>query len=251
MLSHLARKLSILVLVLFLVLGGSAFACPAASQESSSEKTAAQEKSGETSNAPEKDKGEELEAGFRHSSSVKLIAKIMGLKVSDDIPKEERDKNLDKAYWVSVILNFVVLFLILFIPLRKVLPKFFKGRTESIQKRLEESRKTTEDARRRLTEVESRLSRLDAEIAQMRNAADADAQAEEQRALAAVEEERHRIVQSAEQEIAMAANAARRELKAFAADLAVDLAEKKIQSRKLADEALVHDFAAQLGKDGR
>lgn len=250
MCSHLAQKLSILVLMLILGFGSSAFARPAAPQEPSSEKTAAQEGSREGSNAQEKDKGEELEEGFRHSSSVKLIARIMGLKVSDDIPKEERNRNLDKAYWVSVILNFLILFVILWIPLRKALPKFFKGRTESIQKRLEESRKTTEDARRRLAEVESRLSRLDSEIAQIRGAADADAQAEEQRILAAVEEERRRIVQSAEQEIAMAANAARRELKAFAADLAVDLAEKKIRGRKLADEALVHDFAAQLGKDG-
>ncbi len=247
MLSHFARKRSILLLVLLLGLGSLAFAHPSATQETSSEKTSIQEKSGDQ----KKDKGEELEEGFRHSSSVKFIAKIMGLKVSNDMPEEERNKNLDKAYWVSVVLNFLVLFVILWLPLRKALPKFFKGRTEAIQKRLEESRKTTEDARRRLAEVENRLSRLDAEIAQMRSSADADAEAEERRVLAAAEEERRRIVQSAEQEIAMAANAARRELKAFAADLAVDLAEKKIQSRKLADEALVHDFAAQLGKDGR
>ena len=249
--SRLAPKLSILVLVLILGLGSSAFAHRAATQESSPEKTAAQEGAREGGKAPEKDKSEELEEGFRHSSSVKVIAKIMGLKVSDDMPEEERNRNLDKAYWVSVVLNFLVLFVILWVPLRKALPKFFKGRTESIQKRLEESRKTTEEARRRLAEVENRLSRLDAEIAQMRNTADADAQADEKRVLAAVEEERRRIVQSAEQEIAMAGNAARRELKAFAADLAVDLAEKKIQGRKLPDEMLVHDFAAQLGKDGR
>ena len=85
----------------------------------------------------------------------------------------------------------------------------------------------------------------------MRSESEAAAQAEEQRVLAAVEEERRRIVQSAEQEIAMAANAARRELKSFAADLAVDLAEKKIQSRQIADQALVHEFTSQLGKDGR
>ncbi|HEV3041968.1 MAG TPA: ATP synthase F0 subunit B [Candidatus Angelobacter sp.] len=187
---------------------------------------------------PNGKKEENAEEAFRHSSSVKLIAKITGLDV-------------DKAYWLSVILNFLILFFIVWVPAKKFLPNFFKSRTEAIQKRLEESRKSTEEARRRLAEVEGRLSRLDADIAQMRAEADSSAHAEEQRVLAAVQEEHRRIVQSAEQEIAMAANAARRELKAFAADLAVDLAEKKIQSRKIADEALVHDFAAQLGKDGR
>ena len=55
---------------------------------------------------------------------------------------------------------------------------------------------------------------------------------------------------SAEQEIEMAANAARRELKAYVAELAVQLAEKKIRVSKDTDEALVHNFTAQMGKDG-
>lgn len=175
---------------------------------------------------------------LRHSSSVKAIARITGLSI-------------EKAYWLGIIINFLILFAIFCVGLRKVLPGLFKSRTEAIQKRLEESRKTTEEARRRLAEVEGRLSRLDTEIAQMRSEAEASAQAEEQRVLVAVEEERRRIVQSTEQEIAMAANAARRELKAFAAELAIDLAEKKIQIGQSADQALVREFAAQLGKDGR
>jgi F0F1-type ATP synthase membrane subunit b/b' len=48
----------------------------------------------------------------------------------------------------------------------------------------------------------------------------------------------------------MAANAARRELRAYAAELAVDMAEKRIQIGKEADQALVREFTASLGKDG-
>ena len=55
---------------------------------------------------------------------------------------------------------------------------------------------------------------------------------------------------SAEQEIEMAANAARRELKSYVAELAVELAEKKIRVSKDTDEALVRAFTAHLGKDG-
>jgi len=57
-------------------------------------------------------------------------------------------------------------------------------------------------------------------------------------------------VASAEQEIEMAANTARRELKAYVAELAVQLAEKKIRVSKDTDEALVRAFTAQMGKDG-
>jgi F-type H+-transporting ATPase subunit b len=98
--------------------------------------------------------------------------------------------------------------------------------------------------------VEGRLSRLDADIAAMQREADENAKAEEQRLLAAGEEERRRIVTSAEQEIETAANTARRELKAYVAELAVQLAEKKIRVSKDTDEALVRAFTAQMGKDG-
>jgi len=40
------------------------------------------------------------------------------------------------------------------------------------------------------------------------------------------------------------------ELKAYVADLAVQLAEKKIRVSKDTDEALVRAFTAQMGKDG-
>ncbi len=84
----------------------------------------------------------------------------------------------------------------------------------------------------------------------MRREADENARAEEQRILAAGEEERRRIVASSEQEIEMTANAARRELKSYVSELAIELAEKKIRVSKDNDEALVRSFTAQMGKDG-
>ena len=230
------------MLSLALILGcGVALAQEPATSEKAPAGTAVQGEARPVSSESGENEPENKEAAqqkaFRHSASVKKIAKWTGLDV-------------DKASWLSIIFNFLILVVILWVMMKKFLPGLFKGRTEAIQKRLEESRKTTEEARRRLAEVEGRLSRLDTEIAQMRSEADAGAQAEEQRVLAAVEEERRRIVQSTEQEIAMAAGAARRELKAFAAELAVDLAAKKIQVTQNADQALVRDFAVQLGKDG-
>jgi len=192
--------------------------------------------------SPSHEGQKELENGgeadaIRHSPSVKWIARHTGL--TDD-----------QVFWVCLGLNFAVIFFFMANLMRKKLPGYFGGRTAAIQKGIEEARKMSEDARRRLADVEGRLSRLDAEIAGMQREADENAKAEEQRIVAAGEEERKRIVASAEQEIEMAANSARRELKSYVAELAIELAEKKIRVNKDTDEALVRAFTAQLGKDG-
>lgn len=176
-------------------------------------------------------------AVFRHSAAVRKISRWTGLSI-------------DQTFWLCMVLNFLVIFVGLWIIGKKIFPAVFRNRTELIQRRLEEARKTSEDARRRLAEVETRLSRLDSEIEQMRREAEASSRNEEERVMAVAEEERRRIVESAEQEIARAANAARRELKSYAAELGVNLAEKKIRIAEGADRQLVRDFTARLGRDG-
>jgi F-type H+-transporting ATPase subunit b len=183
-------------------------------------------------------KGKEGESDpMRNSPLVVWIARHTGL-------------SNNAAYWLCVVLNFSIVFFSIALILRKMLPVKFRNRTALIQQRLEEARKTSEEARRRLNEVEGRLARLDVEITEMRREADENAQAEEKRVVAGIAEERRRIVESAEQEIALAANAARRDLKAYAAELAVNLAEKKIKVAKDTDQSLVREFTANLGKDG-
>ena len=60
-----------------------------------------------------------------------------------------------------------------------------------------------------------------------------------------------RMVEAAEAEIEAIARNARRELKGYAASLAVDLAARKIQVDDPTDHALVREFVDQLGKDGK
>ena len=59
------------------------------------------------------------------------------------------------------------------------------------------------------------------------------------------------MIETAESEIAAAAKSARRELKIYAAELAVELAKKNIKVDPQTDAALVRDFVSQLGKDGK
>jgi F-type H+-transporting ATPase subunit b len=85
----------------------------------------------------------------------------------------------------------------------------------------------------------------------MRNAAEKDGAAEEARIKASAEEDARKIVSAAEQEITAAAKAARRQLTAHAADLAVGLAQKQIHVDAATDQALVRNFAAELGTGGK
>ena len=129
----------------------------------------------------------------------------------------------------------------------------FRNRTASIKQSMEDARKASDEANRRLSEIENKLSRLDVDIATIRSEADAVNKAEDARLQASIEEERKKVVVSAQQEIEAAATQARRELKVYAADLAVSLAEKKINVDETTDKALVRSFVAQIpgGKDGR
>jgi F-type H+-transporting ATPase subunit b len=184
----------------------------------------------------EQQEKKEVQSAEQQSPAVQWIARKTGLSV-------------ENAYLLCIWINFLIVVVVLVVLMRKILPVTFRTRTDSIQKRMEDARRESEDARRRLAGVEERLSKLDSEIAQMRSEAEAAGKAEEERVLKAAEDERRRIVETSEQEIAMAANAAQRELKAFVAGLAVDLAEKKISVSAAADQALVQDFTARLGRE--
>ena len=173
-------------------------------------------------------------AEFKQSASVRLLAKVTGL-------------SLQQSYWLSMVLNFVVIAAVFVGAGRKYLPGMFRDRTAAIQKAMQEAQKASEEARRRLAEIESRLMKLDVEIGMMRDAAEKEAAAEEARIQAAAQEDARKIVAAVEQEIAAAAKAARRQLTAHAADLAVGLAQKQIRVDAATDQALVRNFAGQLG----
>jgi F-type H+-transporting ATPase subunit b len=186
----------------------------------------------ETREAAGEEKDETAE--FKQSAAVRLIAKWTGM-------------SLQHAYWLSVLSNFVVIAVVIIWASRKYLPGIFRARTAAIQKAMQEAQKASEEARRRLAEIESRLMKLDVEIGMMRDAAEKDAGAEEARIQAAAREDARKMVEAVQQEIAASAKAARRELTAYAADLAVGLAQKQIHVDAATDQALVRNFAGELG----
>jgi F-type H+-transporting ATPase subunit b len=202
------------------------------SDSSQQQQGPAQQLAHETREAAGEEKDETAE--FKQSASVRMIAKLTGL-------------DLRQAYWLSVGLNFAVIAGVIVWAGRKYLPGLLRARTAAIQKAMQEAQKASAEARAKLAEIEARLAKLDAEIASMRTAAEKDGGAEAARLQAAAQEDAQKIVAAAEQEITAAAKAARRQLTAYAADLAVGLAQKQIRVDAATDQALVRNFAGQLG----
>jgi len=180
--------------------------------------------------------GDEV-AQFKYSPIVRGIAQKTGF-------------SKETVFWSFLVANFAILAGVAIWIVRKIMPHGFAPRQAEIQKAIEEARKASAEADARLGEIEGRLSRLDSEIAEIRAAAEGDFSAEEQRIKADAERDAQHVIEAAEQEISAAARSAQRDLKAFAAGLAVDLAEKKIKVDEPTDEALVKGFAERLRKDG-
>lgn len=215
-----------------------------ASQQKAATGTQASENSGssfgrELAEASREAAGEKEEnAQFKFSPSVRWLGKELGIGVHG-------------AYWLAFILNFAVLALVIYLLSRSRIPAMFRSRTATIRRAMEEAGKASAEANRRLGEIEARLARLDQEIAAMHQQAEKEAASEEEKLRLAAAQDARRVVEAAEQEIAAAASLARRELKAYAAELSVAMAEKRIHVDKDTDAALVRDFAEQLGNGMR
>lgn len=173
---------------------------------------------------------------YRHSRVVIAIARFAHVKT-------------ETAAQIFEDLNSAVLLIAIAWALWKFLPGIFRNRGEKLQKELVEARLATEDANRRLAEVEARMLRLDSEIDSIRQQMERESAEDEKRILAAMEAERERIVASAEQEIGATQAAVQRDLKKFAADLAIDNAMRRIQLSSDTDRALVREFGKSLGKN--
>jgi F-type H+-transporting ATPase subunit b len=232
----MSRKISAVLMVLFALTFCApvrpARAATVVAMQATSEKAEHQAQKSEAKE--EKDENDQ----YRMSPAVTKLGSMMGLKS-------------EQASTVFTIMNLVILLAGIGYLLMKNLPKAFKGRSATIQKQIVEARTATQDAKTRLSSVEARLAKLDGEIAAMRTQAEADGVREGQRLKSAIEDEKQRILTAAQQEIQSATLAARRELQTYAAELAVDQAERKLVVTPEADRFLVAGFAERLQAFGK
>jgi F-type H+-transporting ATPase subunit b len=154
--------------------------------------------------------------------------------------------SIEKTADLYEIVNFLIIALAIGVPLFRFLPKFLRNRAEKLRSDLEAARKMTEDANARLSAVEAKLANLGDEIQKFRAEVEAESLHDEARIKASLTEESARIVEHAEQEIGMAAAQARRGLRSFAADLAIDQAAKSLVLTAETDRALIAEFVGEV-----
>ncbi len=139
-------------------------------------------------------------------------------------------------------INFAIIVLAIGIPLFRILPKALRNRAEKVRAGIESARKETEDAYARLSAIEAKLAGLDGEIAQIRAQVEVESREDEKRIKSTIKEESERIVAAATQEIGSTAAQARRSLRHFAADLAIEQATKQLAITPETDRALIAEF---------
>jgi len=145
--------------------------------------------------------------------------------------------------------NFAILAAALGFLIVKNAGPFFASRSIEIRKGIEDATKLRADAEARAAAMDARLANLGVEVEAMRKAAKDEAAQEGARIRQETERELAKIQTHADQEIANALKTAQIELKSYSAQLAVELARKKVRDRMTpADQdSLVQAFTADLG----
>jgi len=135
--------------------------------------------------------------------------------------------------------------------LRRPAPKFFAGRAQEIQDLLEKAIHDKEDATARLKEVEAKMERLTDEVAAIETSAKQQAEADKQKVLLDAEVARERIRRETKDEIDRRMLDARRELKRYAADTAVEMAREALaRGITESDEARLQErFLVGIGEE--
>jgi F-type H+-transporting ATPase subunit b len=172
---------------------------------------------------------QETNDAYLHSPMVKKLAGMLHLEV-------ETTARIFEG------INFGIIVLAIGFLLFRWLPKTLRSRSEKLRTDIETARKVSEDAYARLSAIEAKLSGMDGEIAQIRSQVELESQQDEARIKSTIKEESARIVASAAQEMEATVAQARRALRHFAADLAIEQAAKQLAITAETDRALIAEF---------
>jgi F-type H+-transporting ATPase subunit b len=131
---------------------------------------------------------------------------------------------------------------------RHKVAQFFAFRTKEITLGIAEAAKQREAAEAQYAAMEQRLAGIEKEIAALKEEAARESSAEAERVSEETKRDMDKIRAQAEQEIASAGKAARMELQAYTAELAVSLAEARIREQLTpdADRALIESMVGEF-----
>lgn len=147
-------------------------------------------------------------------------------------------------------INFAILAGGLGFLLAKNLGPFLRERGEGILAGLGQAEARSKEAAARAAEIERKMAGLQGEVDILRRESAEEMRAEAERVKAETVQLLAKVEASAKQEIESAAKSARQELRKYSAELALDLAEKKIAAQMdgATQDRLVNAFVAKVAK---
>jgi F-type H+-transporting ATPase subunit b len=152
-----------------------------------------------------------------------------------------------ETYWK--IANFAILIGALGYLLRKNAGPFFRSRTAEIQKGIAEAAEMKRGAEARAAEIEHKMANLAAEIEAIRTGALAELAHERERISTETSQQLGKVQADMEHDLRAAVKASKQQLRAYSAELAVELAEARIAGRMTPemDNALMAALLKDIG----
>lgn len=184
--------------------------------------------------------------GFLSATSVLFV--LLFAACVTHAAEEGGNAAAEKATEIFKWINFAIVAGVLVWVFAKKLPAVFSKRAEVISSAITNATSAKAAADAQLREAESKLANLQKEVTELRALAGTEAAAEVERIRAATQSDAKKIAVAARAEIEAAERAARLELKAIAAKLAVDGAESLLakQLTPQAQESLISNFVKSL-----
>jgi F-type H+-transporting ATPase subunit b len=174
---------------------------------------------------------------------VSLFAAV-NLRAAEEGGNAATERATEVFKWI----NFAIVAALIVWVFGKKLPSVFRQRAEAVSSAITSATSAKAAADAQLRDAENRLTNLQKEVAELRASAEKEATAEVERVRAATLSDAQKIAAAAKAEIEAAERAARLELKALAANLAVDGAESLLtkQLTPKAQESLISNFVKSL-----
>jgi F-type H+-transporting ATPase subunit b len=173
-----------------------------------------------------------------------LLFAVAGAHAAEESGTAAVERATEIFKWI----NFAIVAGVLVWVFGKLLPPVFRKKAEAISSAITNATNAKAAADAQLRDAETRLANLQKEVAELRAYAKRESIAEVERLRAATQNDGQKIAAAARAEIEAAERAARLELKALAANLAVDGAESLIakQLTPQAQESLISNFVKSL-----
>lgn len=204
------------------------------------------------------DSGQGSEKGLQSEKALQSIGAKEGVEIEaediameDIVEEEHHGEDHGKATLINFgwrILNFVVLFVVLYKLSAKAIRNFFAGGRESIKASLEEAVTAKEEAEKRLREHSDRLDKAAAEIQGIADMIKAQGVAEKEKIIEEAKKTAEKIKEDSkarmDQEFKRVLNQLRTEATELSVKMAEEILKKNIEEKD--HETMVNDFLDRM-----